>query len=105
MNPWRRCEFAPSGRQSHRTARDCSGDHASVFGLDSLSVSDLSLIDPERKSTIRVGAGPRLKRYGRAFLAIIRQRDQETVIALLAFRQFHLRTSFRLSTGMPVESL
>jgi hypothetical protein len=67
-----------SARAVHRIKRASAQDDVreSVLRFDSFSVSDLSLIDSERKSTIRIGAGPSLKNYGSAFLAIIRQRNQ-----------------------------
>jgi hypothetical protein len=67
-----------SARAGRRINQASAQDDAreSVLRFDSFSVSDLSLIDSERKSTIRIGAGPSLKYYGSAFLAIIRQWNQ-----------------------------
>ena len=43
-----------------------------MLGLDSFSVGDFSLVNPERKSTLGVGARPGLVHHGRTLLPIIR---------------------------------
>ena len=43
-----------------------------MLGLDSFSVGDFSLVNPERKSTLGVGARPSLVHHGSALLPIVR---------------------------------
>src|SRR6185295_6237631 len=61
----------------------------SMLVLDSLAVADFALIDAEGETTVGIGAGPRLEDDGCALLPIVRQRDQDPVVAFLALGKFH----------------
>jgi len=66
-----------------------------MFRLYSPPVSHLPFIDPKRKTAFRVRANPRLERHRSAILTVVRKWNQRPIVALLAFRQLHLRTSFQ----------
>jgi hypothetical protein len=55
----------------------------SVLVLDLLSVAHFTLVDAERKAAIGVGADPCLEEHRRTFLTVIRERDENAVVALL----------------------
>ena len=62
--------------------------------LDSLPVGDFAFVHAQGETAVRIGAGPSFENYRRSILPVIGQWDENPIVALLAFRQVHLHSSF-----------
>jgi hypothetical protein len=81
----------------HTSANKKSPSTISVLGLNLFPVCDLSFVNPQRESTVRVRAYPGLEENRSPFLPIIRERDQYARLTFLAFwetRKIHHPTPF-----------
>ena len=61
-----------------------------MLGLHLFPVGYFALVHSKRKPAVGIGADPSFEEHRGALLAIIRERNESTIIAFLAFRQVHL---------------